>query len=333
MSGSSHDLDHHHERPRTPPSRAGVAPLAARPRTRVVAGREEAGLQRGRRPHRQRVRGGHRPAQRRQGRRTGLGRSRATGSGSWPTGRRPSRSWASAASICRWSRTRPACTTSSCARSAPAIRTRSSGCRPSGTSRSSTARGRCASRGWCCASSASTCPRHGDPHLGLERRAALPGAARAARRHRAPERGRAGGAGHARLDDRCGAGEASGRRGPLTGRRRDGSRPQPGGRRHDRRGSPASQERRAGLRRGLAGPHLRHDGGDEPRSPLRVARVPGPADRRDRARGARGRAIELLRALAPRLRAACSSTRACSTPSALAERTHDFESGRRDDVF
>ena len=95
----------------------------------------------------------------------------------------------------------------------------------------------------------------------------------------------------------------------------------------------AAQERRAGLRRALGGPRLRHDRRDEPRGVLRVARVPGAADRRDRARGARGRVHELLRALARTPSSACSPTRAWSTPTALAERTRDFESGRRDDVF
>src|SRR4030095_9331005 len=84
----------------------------------------------------------------------------------------------------------------------------------------------------------------------------------------------------------------------------DGTSPEPRDRRHGRRGGAAEKKRGARLRRGLAGPHLRHDRGPEPRSTLRVARFSGPAHRRDRARRARGRIHELLRTLAARLRTA-----------------------------
>ena len=151
---------HHERRPRRPrssPPRAGVGSLAPGPRARVAPRRRRSSRARPSTASSART---SRTSDRTtaQGRRAGVGRP-AIGSGSSPTARRPSRSWASAASTSRSSRTRRASTTSSSARSAPAIRTRSSDFRPSGTSRSSTARGRCASRASSCTNSAWTCPR------------------------------------------------------------------------------------------------------------------------------------------------------------------------------
>ena len=152
MSDAHDEHGHHHREPES------VLSLRVRALESLLVEKKLV-VERGRRPHR-RARTSRTSARTTAPRSSrGPGSTRRTSSGSSPTARRPSRSWASAASTSRSSRTGPASTTSSSARSARAIRTRSSACRRSGTSRSSTARARCASRASCCASSASICPR------------------------------------------------------------------------------------------------------------------------------------------------------------------------------
>ena len=136
-----HDHDHHRTS-RSPRRGAGR-------RDRVGARRAGHVRHRAARRDRRQLRAQPRSAERRQGGRPGVGRSRTTRRGCSPTARRRSPSSASVApKATTWwsSRTRRTCTTSSSARCARATRGRRSACRRRGTRRRRTGRVRCVSR-------------------------------------------------------------------------------------------------------------------------------------------------------------------------------------------
>ena len=242
MSGAHDDHGHHHREPESVPRSASARSNPA--------GREEARLERGGRPHRRRLRGGHRPAQRRQVvARAWVDpayRARLLADGTaWAI-----ESSASAASTSRWSRT-PAGPQSRGLHALLLLSARADpGCRPSGTSPSSTARARCASRaGPARVRVVDLAGDHGDSHLGLERRASLSRTPGASGRHRASERGRAGQL--VTRDSMIGVAWSSRRPRRAEGEPR-GTRPEPRDRRHEGRRGAAEKERRARLRRGVA---------------------------------------------------------------------------------
>ena len=114
--------------------------------------------------------------------------------GCWPTAPPPSPNSASTGPqgehivVVREHRRR--CTTSSSARCAPATRGRCSGCRRPGTRTRPTGRAWCGSRARCCPRWAWTSPTTSAIQVwDCSSRGALPRAARAARRHRGPDRG------------------------------------------------------------------------------------------------------------------------------------------------
>ena len=100
-----------------------------------------------------------------------------------------------------------------------------------------------------------------------------------------------------------------------------------------RRGDGAAAERRAGLRRAVAGPRLRHGRRALRAGPAAVGGVPPGADRPDRRRRGARRRVSLLRRLARRLRAASWRRAARVRPDELEETTFQFEFGERDEVY